>query len=51
VLRGLKACSATSAIVTVADDGAPPAGWRDLGMLPPGDIRNCLAALSNGKPC
>jgi uncharacterized cofD-like protein len=35
------------AIVTVTDDGGSSGRLRrDLGMLPPGDIRNCLAALS-----
>ena len=23
---------------------------RDLGMLPPGDIRNCMVALANAEP-
>ncbi|MGB4594196.1 MAG: gluconeogenesis factor YvcK family protein [Coriobacteriia bacterium] len=36
-----------TAIVTVADDGGS-SGWlrRELGILPPGDIRNCLVALA-----
>jgi uncharacterized cofD-like protein len=35
------------AIVTVTDDGGSSGRLRrDLGVLPPGDIRNCLAALS-----
>jgi uncharacterized cofD-like protein len=36
-----------SAIVTVTDDGGS-SGWmrRELGVLPPGDARNCLAALA-----
>jgi uncharacterized cofD-like protein len=41
-----------TAIVTVADDGGS-SGWlrRELAVLPPGDIRNCLVALSNrGHP-
>ena len=34
------------AIVTVTDDGGSSGRLRrDLGVLPPGDIRNCLAAL------
>jgi len=51
VLRGLKAYSRNiTAIVTVADDGGSSGRLRrDLGMLPPGDIRNCLAALSNDE--
>lgn len=37
-----------TAIVTVADDGGGSGKLRkDLGMLPPGDIRSCLLALSN----
>lgn len=37
----------TSAVVTVADDGGS-SGWlrRELGILPPGDMRNCLVALA-----
>lgn len=37
-----------TAVVTVADDGGS-SGWlrRELGMLPPGDIRNCLVALAD----
>ena len=36
-----------AAIVTVTDDGGSSGRLRrDLGVLPPGDIRNCLAALS-----
>jgi uncharacterized cofD-like protein len=37
-----------AAIVTVTDDGGSSGRLRrDLGMLPPGDIRNCLAAFSS----
>ena len=37
-----------SAIVTVADDGGSSGRLRrDMGMLAPGDIRNCLVALSD----
>lgn len=40
-----------TAIVTVADDGGGSGVLReDLGMLPPGDIRNCLLALANIEP-
>ncbi len=36
-----------TAIVTVADDGGSSGMLRrELGILPPGDIRNCLVALS-----
>ena len=52
MLRGLKAYTPyLTAIVTVADDGGGSGMLReDLGMLPPGDIRSCLAALSNTEP-
>lgn len=37
----------TTAVVTMADDGGSTGVLRaELGMLPPGDIRNCLVALS-----
>lgn len=52
VLRGLKSlpCDIT-AIVTVADDGGSSGRLRkDIGMLPPGDIRNCLLALAEAEP-
>ncbi|MGB3403276.1 MAG: gluconeogenesis factor YvcK family protein [Microcoleaceae cyanobacterium] len=49
LLRGLKQYSANiTAIVTVADDGGSSGRLRrDLGVLPPGDIRNCIAALAD----
>lgn len=49
LLRGLKTYSANiTAIVTVADDGGSSGRLRrEIGVLPPGDIRNCLAALAN----
>ncbi|MGH8000242.1 MAG: gluconeogenesis factor YvcK family protein [Brasilonema sp.] len=49
LLRGLKAYSANiTAIVTVADDGGSSGRLRqEFGVLPPGDIRNCLAALAD----
>lgn len=52
MLRGLKKhCCNITAIVTVADDGGGSGVLReDLGMLPPGDIRNCILALSNTEP-
>jgi len=38
---------ATTAVVTMADDGGSTGVLRsELGMLPPGDIRNCLVALA-----
>lgn len=49
LLRGLKQYSYNiTAIVTVADDGGSSGRLRrEIGMLPPGDIRNCLAALAD----
>ncbi|WP_036916788.1 gluconeogenesis factor YvcK family protein [Prochlorococcus sp. MIT 0603] len=48
LLQGLKRYSnRITAIVTVADDGGSSGILRrELGVQPPGDIRNCLAALS-----
>ena len=52
MLRGLKTHTRNlTAIVTVADDGGGSGVLRqDLGMPPPGDIRNCMQALSNVEP-
>lgn len=52
MLRGLKRYTKhITAIVTVADDGGGSGMLReDLGMLPPGDIRNCIMALANTEP-
>lgn len=49
LLRGLKDYSAKiTAIVTVADDGGSSGRLRrEIGVPPPGDIRNCLAALAD----
>ncbi|MBE9051345.1 YvcK family protein [Nostocales cyanobacterium LEGE 11386] len=49
LLRGLKTYSANiTAIVTVADDGGSSGRLRqEFGVLPPGDIRNCVAALAD----
>jgi hypothetical protein len=49
LLRGLKHFSSNiTAVVTVADDGGSSGRIRrEIGMLPPGDIRNCLAALAD----
>lgn len=51
LLRGLKVHTGNlTAVVTVADDGGSSGRLREsLGILPPGDIRNCLAALSNDE--
>ncbi|MBR8831530.1 MAG: Gluconeogenesis factor [Chroococcopsis gigantea SAG 12.99] len=49
LLRGLKQYSSNiTAIVTVADDGGSSGRLRrEIGVLPPGDIRNCIAALAD----
>ena len=45
--RGELLLESLSAIVTVSDDGGSSGRLRDeLQMLPPGDIRNCMVALS-----
>ena len=56
VLRGLKdpvreSGGNLTAIVTVTDDGGSSGRLRrDLNVLPMGDIRNCLVALSENEP-
>ncbi len=52
LLRGLKELTSNlTAIVTVADDGGSSGRLRgELGILPPGDIRNCLTALATAEP-
>ena len=52
MLRGLKLYTDNiTAIVTVGDDGGGSGKLRaDLGMLPPGDIRNCILALADTEP-
>ena len=49
LLRGIKAHTPhITAIVTVADDGGSSGRLRrELGVLPPGDFRNCIAALAD----
>ncbi|MCK4473187.1 MAG: YvcK family protein, partial [Anaerolineae bacterium] len=51
LLRGLKQyTSNVTAIVTVADDGGSSGRLRrELGVLPPGDFRNCIAALADDE--
>lgn len=51
VLRGLKNFPVElCAIVSMADDGGSTGILRDeLGVLPPGDVRQCLIALSNSS--
>lgn len=52
LLRGLKAYSANiTAVVGVSDDGGSSGRLRQqLGIVPPGDIRNCIAALADAEP-
>src|SRR3972149_11090498 len=63
ILRGLKQCVAPNpteaspdpirdlvAVVTVTDDGGSSGRLRrDYMVLPPGDIRNCMVALSQDE--
>jgi uncharacterized cofD-like protein len=47
---GETALDLVSAIVTVTDDGGSSGLLRrELGVLPPGDIRNCLVALADSR--
>jgi uncharacterized cofD-like protein len=52
ILRGLKShLDNITAVVTVCDDGGSSGRIRkDFGILAPGDIRNCLAALADTEP-
>ncbi len=52
LLRGLKEYTdSLTAIVTVADDGGSSGRLRrELGVLPPGDFRQCIAALADSEP-
>lgn len=52
LLRGLKQYTSNlAAVVTVTDDGGSSGRLkRDMGVLPPGDIRNCLVALADAEP-
>src|SRR3990172_12633895 len=52
LLRGLKEYTTNlTAIVTVADDGGSSGVLRrELGVLHPGDVRNCIAALADAEP-
>lgn len=51
LLRGLKRRTEhLTAIVTVTDDGGSSGRLRrELGVLPPGDVRNCLVALADDE--
>lgn len=52
MLRGIKKyTSEITAIVTVSDNGGGSGVLRkEMNILPPGDIRNCIMALSNTEP-
>lgn len=52
LLRGMKEYTSNlTAIVSVADDGGSSGRLReDFGMLPPGDVRQCLVALADAEP-
>ena len=52
LLRGLKAFTDNlTAVITVADDGGSSGRLRrELSVLPPGDFRNCLVAMSESEP-
>ncbi len=52
LLRGLKNYTSNiTAIITVTDDGGSSGRLRtEMGILPPGDIRNCLVALATAEP-
>lgn len=52
LLRGFKEYTENlTAIVTVADDGGSSGRLRrDLGVIAPGDVRNCIAALADAEP-
>lgn len=52
LIRGLKEYTSNiTAVVTVTDDGGSSGRLRDeMGILPPGDLRNCLLALADTEP-
>ena len=51
LLKGIKNITNNiTAVVTVGDDGGSSGRLREeMGVLPPGDIRNCIAALANDE--
>ena len=51
LLRGIKhITNNVTAVVTVGDDGGSSGRLREeMGILPPGDIRNCIAALADDE--
>ena len=52
LLRGMKYITNNcTAVVTSADDGGSSGRLRkELGVIPPGDLRNCLTALADREP-
>ncbi len=52
MLKGIKKYTThITAVVTVADNGGGSGKIREeMGIMPPGDIRNCLVALANTEP-
>ncbi len=52
LLRGMKEYTSNiTAVVTMTDDGGSSGRLRnEMGMLPPGDLRNCLLALADTEP-
>src|SRR5262249_60615669 len=49
--RHLAASDHITAVVTAADDGGSSGALRkEYGVIPPGDIRNCLLALARVPP-
>ena len=51
LLKGIKRITNNiTAVVTVGDDGGSSGRLREeMGVLPPGDIRNCIAALADNE--
>ena len=52
MLKGIKKYTPhITAVVTVSDNGGGSGKLRrEMGMIPPGDVRNCLVALANTEP-
>ena len=52
ILRGLKKFDVVlNSVVTMADDGGSSGILRnEMNILPPGDLRNCILALSDTEP-
>ncbi len=52
LLRGMKQITSNcSAVVATTDDGGSSGRLREeLGIIPPGDLRNCITALADTEP-